>query len=372
MTDAFESEWIDNGDALLDRVMHRTNVLRWHRRALAAGVALVALAVPFAAASAYQNVAHRSVRVEHPHHTKDNNGHGTSGHGATTTTVPGTPPDGPSSGNALGGGAAGGNNGGTNGNGGTGGSEPPPTGETTTVPGPPPPGGIPTMTVAPASVVEGNSGTTMMHFNVMLSAPTDHDVTFKSNAHVDVEYNDYAVPGRDFLDAGVDVSHTIPARATSTSIDVPVVGDTLIEGNEQFDVLVWSAQGAQIVGQGDVTVAGTIIDDDSAATGGTYPIDVSNPSATEGDTMTFTLSLQGTSAPVQVAFATQDGTAIAGQDYTAKQGHVTITNGTATVTIKIRNDQMHENDETFQLVVSGAPPGYTIENAGVGLIHDND
>jgi chitinase len=235
----------------------------------------------------------------------------------------------------------------------------------------------PVLTVADSSVVEGNSGTMMMHFNVTLSAATDHDVTFKSRAHEDVEYDRPATPGKDFLDEGIDVPHTIPAGATSTTIDVPVVGDKLIEGNEMFDVLVWSAHGAQIGSYGDVTVPGTIIDDDSAATGGTYPIHVSNtlPGEAKGfRTATFVITVETPSPkPFQVQFATKDGTASAGKDYVARAGKLTFAAGRTShiVQVKVKDDRIHEGDETFSLVAT-APAGYTVENSGIATIQDND
>ena len=81
--------------------------------------------------------------------------------------------------------------------------------------------------------------------------------------------------------------------------------------------------------------------------------------ATEGDSgttaMTFTVSLTGSvNTPVQVEWATSDGTAIAGEDYTAAAGTATIpANATSTTfTVTVTGDEVDEIDETFYVTIS--------------------
>ena len=72
--------------------------------------------------------------------------------------------------------------------------------------------------------------------------------------------------------------------------------------------------------------------------------------------MTFTVSLGGAlNTPVQVSWATSDGTATAGQDYIAVTGGVVTipANSTsATFTVSVTGDTTDEPDETFSVTIS--------------------
>jgi hypothetical protein len=63
-----------------------------------------------------------------------------------------------------------------------------------------------------------------------------------------------------------------------------------------------------------------------------------------------------------VSYSTQDGTAKAGVDYTAKSGLVTFNVGEVSkiIDIPILNDTLHENDEAFTVVLTDLPPDVTL------------
>lgn len=68
--------------------------------------------------------------------------------------------------------------------------------------------------------------------------------------------------------------------------------------------------------------------------------------------MTFTVVLSGPqSRPVVVVYATRDGTATAGTDYTATSGSLTIPAGqlSGTIDVPILGDTDVESDEAFYL-----------------------
>lgn len=99
---------------------------------------------------------------------------------------------------------------------------------------------------------EGDSGTTNAVFTVSLSAVSSSDVTvdFATADGTATEGDDYTA---------TNGSLTIPAGATSANIEVPVLGDTLEEGNETFVVTLSNPANAAIAdGEGTAT----IIDDD--------------------------------------------------------------------------------------------------------------
>src|SRR5439155_14384184 len=107
-------------------------------------------------------------------------------------------------------------------------------------------------------------------------------------------------------------------------------------------------------------------------------ISINDISVTEGNsgtkTATFTLTLSAVSGRnVTVTYATADGTATAGTDYTARTGNLTFTAGTTTVTlaITVRGDTTLEPDETV-LVNLTAPVNATLARATGTLTITND
>ena len=88
----------------------------------------------------------------------------------------------------------------------------------------------------------------------------------------------------------------------------------------------------------------------------------------------FTLSLSAASAtPVTVAYATADGTAKAGSDYTASSGTITFPAGVTTqqVNVAVIGDATVETDETFSLTLS-SPQGAALAQSTVSVAIVND
>lgn len=107
-----------------------------------------------------------------------------------------------------------------------------------------------------ASAVEGNAGMTPASFRVAL-----HD-TRPPGPPVTVSYatgGGTAQAGTDYLAAGGAL--TFVPGAPSATVEVAVLGDAVVEGDETFELQLAGAQGASIVGG---AAAGTIVDDDVA------------------------------------------------------------------------------------------------------------
>ncbi len=102
---------------------------------------------------------------------------------------------------------------------------------------------------------------------------------------------------------------------------------------------------------------------------------VAGASATEGDAVTFTVSLSEASGQrVTVDYATSGGTAASGTDFTAASGTLTFDAGdrSKTVNVTTTDDSDNEEDETLTLTLSNAS-GATLGNAtATGTIVDND
>lgn len=148
-------------------------------------------------------------------------------------------------------------------------------------------------------------------------------------------------------------------------VSVAVQGDRLDEATEQFRVVLSGSEVTRSEG------VGTIVDDDPPPSIGA----IDAAPASEGSTAVFTVALSAVSGrAVSVAYTTADGTATAGEDYTARSATVTIAAGStsASVGVALIDDSIDEPDETFQLRLS-APSAATLgDRTAVATILDND
>ncbi|MCY4574724.1 MAG: cadherin-like beta sandwich domain-containing protein, partial [Gemmatimonadetes bacterium] len=115
---------------------------------------------------------------------------------------------------------------------------------------------------------------------------------------------------------------------------------------------------------------------ESATVAGPVPtVSVSGASATEGDTVEFTVLLsEASSRQVTVAYATSGGTAASGTDFTAESGTLTFAGNetSKTVSVATTDDSSDESDETFTLTLS-SPANATLGTAtATGTIVDDD
>lgn len=108
-------------------------------------------------------------------------------------------------------------------------------------------------------------------------------------------------------------------------------------------------------------------------------VSVTNASATEGNSgfaaCTFTIRLGAPALdPITVAYATSNGTAVAGVDYVAASGSLIFTRGqiSKTVTVNVIGETAVEDTETFQLVATVTDGVSPTSAAGTGSILDDD
>src|SRR4029077_1392120 len=111
---------------------------------------------------------------------------------------------------------------------------------------------------------------------------------------------------------------------------------------------------------------------------GTLQFDSAGYSVNEnGGTATITVTRTGGSdGPVSVDYATSNGTATAGSDYTTASGTLNFAAGetSKTFTVPITNDTLVEGDETVNLTLSNPSGGATLgsQNTATLTIHDDD
>ncbi|MEO8216430.1 MAG: Calx-beta domain-containing protein [Acidobacteriota bacterium] len=224
--------------------------------------------------------------------------------------------------------------------------------------------GTPTISITDVSAAEGNSGTTPFIFTVSLSVQSSQTVT--------VNYataNGSASSPSDY--AATSGTLTFNPGQTSATVTVLVNGDITNESDETFVVNLSSPTNAAF---GDNQGQGTILNDDSSPS-----LSVNDVTVTEGNSgsvnAAFTVALSPASGQtVTVNYATADGSAIAGADYTATSGSLSFAPGETSkvVNVPVLGDVLDELNETFFLNLSGAANAAIIDNQGLGTITDDD
>lgn len=178
-----------------------------------------------------------------------------------------------------------------------------------------------------------------------------------------------AKAGADFVPPAGVRSVTFRPMITQAPIDIRLVGDAVAEADKSFTVRLDSAVNANIAPAGSLATA-TIWDDDRILIGlqsATAAARASGPV-----NLTFTVALNRPPTVVEgtltVAFATVNGTAVAGSDFTAAAGTLTFAPGerTKTVTVAILARRPNERyPKTFSLRLSSPSPNGSL---GPGLL----
>jgi len=198
-----------------------------------------------------------------------------------------------------------------------------------------------------------------------LSAVTTKDVT------VTLGHTGTATgSGTDYTASAATI--TIAAGSTTGTVTITAVNDTLDEADETVIIdITGVTNGTESAAQ---QVTTTITDDDDAPA-----ISANDPSVTEGNadtvTLAFTVSLSTPSGKaVTVDYATANGTATAGTDYTAKSGTLTFAPGetSRTVSVTVEGDTVTEPDETVLLNLSNAINSSISDAQGSGTITNDD
>ena len=154
----------------------------------------------------------------------------------------------------------------------------------------------------------------------------------------------------------------------SKTIMVPTIRDSIADNNETFTVTLSNPHEATL---DDHTAIATIIDDDLP----TLSIRDVDVTVDEGDPAVFTVMLSMESTDdILVDYATSDGTATKGTDYTEASDTLTILAGDLEETISVQTlpDTIEESDETFSLTLSSPVRATVQSGSATGKITDDD
>ncbi|WP_166820010.1 Calx-beta domain-containing protein [Thalassoroseus pseudoceratinae] len=191
-------------------------------------------------------------------------------------------------------------------------------------------------------------------FQVTLDNAVEGEVT------VDFQTSSISASSNDYSSTSGQL--TFEANETKKTIVVDVSADDLVEGNEQFEVILSNLQpqGLDVSLVGDRGV-GTIRNDDEAL------LTIANESEAElAENMTFTVSLSNLiDQSVTVDYVTEAGTA-SEQDFVPVSGTLTIPANTQNMTfdVEILRDGIAEGDEQFAVQLSNMQAGG--RNASIG------
>jgi YVTN family beta-propeller protein len=179
-----------------------------------------------------------------------------------------------------------------------------------------------------------------------------------------------ATAGEDYL--AVTGTLTFAFNETTKTFQVPVLGDSVIEGTETVRLTLSNPTGGLTLGPQSTAIL-SILESTSVLQFSQLVYTVSESTSTATITVVRSGSLAGVAT---VKFRTVDGTATAPADYGSRSGVLTFPAGSSTpqtFTIPIVNDDLFEGDETVNLVLSD-PVGAVLGQLSTStlVITDND
>jgi hypothetical protein len=229
---------------------------------------------------------------------------------------------------------------------------------------------LPSLRIGDISVTEGNAGEQQALFVVTLSGVSGRMATVDyatSNGTASAPGDYKNTPG---------TANFPPGTLTST-ISVPVIGDTTDEPNENFTVTLSGAINASLdPPAGDATGLGTITDDDGPPT-----VSIADADLQEGNAgtkpMNFTVKLSAPSEKTVTLTADVTGvTATEPADFDGTPPPtVTFNPGDPlekSITVDVKGDNLQEGDETFTVTLRPSADAAAGDTTAVGTIFDDD
>lgn len=221
----------------------------------------------------------------------------------------------------------------------------------------------PYMSINSTTVTRPATGTALATFNVKLSSPSANTVT----AHYQTN-DSSAAAGLDYN--GTSGTVTFAPGVTSQNIPVTVLARTVKTGDKAFYVQLSLPTNALLTGQ--YYNYAYILDPNINPGLSVKDVSINRPTSGTA-TETFTVTLDPASAnTVTVNYATSNGSAAAGTDYSAKSGVLTFAPGvtTQTVGVTITGIATSTPNRSYFLNLSAATNAQLNRSYGIGMIID--
>ena len=231
---------------------------------------------------------------------------------------------------------------------------------------------LPTLSVQDATATEAGT----LSFRIALSAAAADPVTVNF-----ATANGTALSGSDYVAGSGTV--TFAPGETEKFVTVSVIDDTTVESTETLLLNLSGASANAAISDGQAQ--GTITDNDVAPPPPARSLSINDISTVEGNLtqrgaakitrVIFTVTLsQASTTSVKVNWASSNGTATSGSDYTAASGLLTFKAGqvSQTISIDVRGDTAIEADESFSIVLSGPIGAIISDGTGVCTIFNDD
>lgn len=211
------------------------------------------------------------------------------------------------------------------------------------------------------STTVNENGSATAGFTVSLSAPTTHRLTIKYTTSGTAQADsDFTSPSGSLI---------IEPGATSGTINIPILDDTLDEADETINLNISSDVGVVTRAQSTTT----ILDNDPPPSASIADANVFEGSFFS-NSMVFQVTLSAASGQsISLAYSTAVGTAT-GTDFTVISGNVTINPGqtVANINIPITPDRLSEDDETFSITLSNPTNVTLTKTTATGTIVNDD
>lgn len=234
--------------------------------------------------------------------------------------------------------------------------------------------GTPTVSIADASIAEGDSGTPVLTFTVTADSPlgAPFRVTYATA--------DNSADASDYTSVNATLNFDGLTAGETQSISIDLTADEVVELDETFLVTLTNILDTTVVSFSDSVATGTITNDDSAT------VSINDVAVTETDSgqtvASFTVTLDGAvDTGVSLSVDTADDSAtVANSDYVAITGGNLAFAGTAgetmAVSVSVNGDTTEELDESFFVNLSNLIAGgrsVTFSDAqGTATIIDDD
>ena len=245
------------------------------------------------------------------------------------------------------------------------------------------PANLPVLSIAGATQAEGNTGQSPVEtFRVTLSHTATVDETFTVDTINGTAIGSMAVGGADGDFSKVHQQYTISKGQTFIDVPVTLHGNNAQTPDKTFQVQLSLSGDATLddATLGIKTATGVIQNDKSLfSISGTGDNSTANVSVTEGAAgqkfATFQVSRTNSTLAATVQYTAVAGTADIMKDFLPAGGTLSFAAGQSSVTISVPivDDQVHESDETFKVVLSNPTNAILgAQSAGTVTIHDND